>query len=683
MKAPTAKQIQFEWQRPTGAASDPWAWLRDRDDPDTIAYLQAENAYADDYFAPHSDFIETVFGEIKSRVKETDLAAPVRKGAWWYTTRTEEGSSYSIHCRGAERASATDHVMFDENVEAQGHEYFSLGAFAVSPDHSLLAWSIDTDGGERYTMRIRDLATGSDLDDVLTDTTWGGCAWSSGALSASDLSESAGRWVFYVKPDAAMRPFQVWRHRVGTAQVDDTLVFEDLDERFFVSVDLTRSGEWIVIESSSKLSSEVALVASRDPLAAPHVVRSRTDDVEYHLDHWGDHFVVLTNLDAEDFRVMTAPVGEPGNWTEFVSHQPGRRIVDVEPFESHLVVHEWHSAQQRLRIVWLGGRERVVDLGNEPHEVELDSNPEWSTTSVRFAYQSLTTPMSVYTEDVNTSERELLKQTPVPGVDLGQYTASREWATAPDGTLVPLDIVRRVDALADGTAPCVVYGYGSYEISLAPWFSVARLSLLDRGWTFVLVHSRGGGELGRRWYLDGKLLAKANTFSDTLACCEHVIASGWAAPHRLSLRGGSAGGLLVGACINVRPDLFASAVAEVPFVDVVSTMSDPSLPLTITEWEEWGDPREQPYADYMLSYSPYDNVGEHDYPALYVTAGLNDPRVSYHEPAKWVAKLRQQRTNQCPLIFKCEMGAGHGGPSGRYESWRDEARVIAFMCATT
>ena len=678
MQAPTAKQIPFEWQRPTGAVSDPWAWLRDRDDPDTIAYLHAENAYAADFFAPQADFIETVFGEIKSRVKETDLAAPVRKGPWWYTTRTEEGSSYAIHCRGVERASAIDHVMLDENTEAEGHEYFSLGAFAVSPDHSLLAWSSDTDGGERYTMRIRDLATGSDLDDVLTDTTWGGCAFSGGKQSGG-----AHPWVFYVKPDAAMRPFQVWRHRVGTAQADDTLVFEDLDERFFVSVDLTRSGEWIVIESSSKLSSEVALVASNDPMAAPQVVRVRADDVEYHLDHWGDHFVVLTNLHAEDFRVMTAPLDEPGTWTEFVAHQPGRRIVDLEPFETHLVIHEWHSAQQRLRVLWLDGRERVVDLGNEPHEVELDSNPEWNTTSLRFAYQSLTTPMSVYSEDVNTSERELLKQTPVPGVDLGQYTASREWATASDGTLVPLDIVRRVDTLADGTAPCIVYGYGSYEISLAPWFSVARLSLLDRGWTFVLVHPRGGGELGRRWYLDGKLLSKMNTFTDTLACCEHVISSGWAAPHRLSLRGGSAGGLLVGACINMRPELFASAVAEVPFVDVVSTMSDPSLPLTITEWEEWGDPREQPYADYMLSYSPYDNVGEHDYPALYVTAGLNDPRVSYHEPAKWVAKLRQQRTNERPLIFKCEMGAGHGGPSGRYESWRDEARVIAFICATT
>jgi oligopeptidase B len=401
------------------------------------------------------------------------------------------------------------------------------------------------------------------------------------------------------------------------------------------------------------------------------------------VDHWGDRFIVVTNLEAEDFRVMTAPLDAPDQWTEFVPHEPGRRILGAEPFADHLVIHEWHHAQQRLRVIWLDGSERVVDLGAEPHEVELDANPEWSTDTVRFSYQSLTTPASVYEEHVTTAERTLLKQTPVPGVDLSRYTASREWATAPDGTQVPVDVVRLAGAVPDGTAPCAVYGYGSYELSMAPWFSVARPSLLDRGWTWALVHPRGGGELGRRWYLDGKLQHKVNTFTDTIACCDHLISAGWAAPGRVSLRGGSAGGLLVGACINLRPELFASAVAEVPFVDVVSTMSDPSLPLTITEWEEWGDPREEPSASYMLSYSPYDNTAARPYPALYVTAGLNDPRVSYHEPAKWVAKLRSMWSTDRPLVFKCEMGAGHGGPSGRYERWRDEARVIVFLDATT
>ncbi|MCU1387803.1 MAG: Protease [Ilumatobacteraceae bacterium] len=672
MEAPVAKQVPFEWTRPTGPSSDPWAWLRDRDDPDTIAYLEAENAYADDWFAPRSAFVETIFEEIKSRVQETDLAAPVRKDGWWYTSRTEQGLSYGIHCRGRTADTASEQTLLDENVEADGHDYFSLGAFDVSPDHRLLAWSSDVDGSERYTMRIRDLDTGTDLDDTLEDTTWGGCAWS-----------ADNRHLFYVKPDDAMRPFQVWRHELGTSQDADVLVVEDDDERFFVSVDLSRSGEWIMIESESKLSSEVSLVSAADPTASPRIVRERVADLEYHLDHWGDRFVVVTNLDAEDFRIMTATIDAPDVWTEFVAHEPGRRILGAEPFATHLVVHEWHHAQQRVRILWTDGKERVIDLGSEPHEVELDANPEWSTDTVRYSYQSLTTPASIYEEHIVTADRTLLKQTPVPGVDLAQYTASREWATAPDGTLVPVDVVRRVGTFADGTAPCAVYGYGSYELSMAPWFSAARLSLLDRGWTWALVHPRGGGELGRRWYLDGKLQHKINTFTDTIACCDHLVAAGWAAPNRVSIRGGSAGGLLVGACINLRPELFASAVAEVPFVDVVSTMSDPSLPLTITEWEEWGDPREEPSASYMLSYSPYDNTAPNPYPALYVTAGLNDPRVSFHEPAKWVAKMRHVAPSERPLVFKCEMGAGHGGPSGRYERWDDEARVIAFLDANT
>ena len=672
MEAPVAKQIPFEWSRPTGPASDPWAWLRVRDDPDTVAYLEAENAYADAWFAPRAALVETVFEEIKARVQETDLAAPVRKDGWWYTSRTEQGLSYGIHCRGRSRETAAEQILLDENSQAEGHEYFSLGVFEVSPDHNLLAWSSDVDGSERYTMRIRDLNSGADLDDVLLDTTWGGCAWS-----------ADNQHVFYVKPDEAMRPFQVWRHRLGTTQAEDTLVFEDLDERFFVSVDLTRSGSWIIVGSESKLTSESSLIPASHPTETPRVVRQRTPDLEYHVDHWGDRFIVVTNLDAEDFRVMTAPLDAPNQWTEFVPHESGRRILGAEPFADHLVIHEWHHAQQRLRVIWLDGSERVVDLGAEPHEVELDANPEWSTDTVRYSYQSLTTPASVYEEHITTAERTLLKQTPVPGVDLSRYTASRQWATAPDGTQVPVDVVRLAGAVPDGTAPCAVYGYGSYELSMAPWFSVARLSLLDRGWTWALVHPRGGGELGRRWYLDGKLQHKVNTFTDTIACCDHLLSAGWAAPGRVSLRGGSAGGLLVGACINLRPELFTSAVAEVPFVDVVSTMSDPSLPLTITEWEEWGDPREEPSASYMLRYSPYDNTATKPYPALYVTAGLNDPRVSYHEPAKWVAKLRSLWSTDRPLVFKCEMGAGHGGPSGRYERWRDEARVIVFLDATT
>lgn len=668
---PVAKQVPHVWHRPTGPVADPWAWLRDRDDPDTLAYLEAENAYTAAWFAPHEPLVETLFAEIRSRTQETDEGVPVRKGGWWYVSRTVEGQPYGIHCRGRSPEVAIEQVLLDENVEASGHEYFALGAFDVSPDHRLLAWSVDLDGREHFTLRVRDLERGVDLDDELRDTSWGGTAWS-----------ADGQHLFYVTADEQERPCRVWRHRLGTAQADDVEVWYEPDERFYVSLELSRSGDWIVVDASSQVSSEVRLVPASDPTAEPLVVRPREPDHEYHVDHWGDRFVVLTNDAALDFRVMTAPLDDPAAWTELVPHRPGRRITRIEPFAGHLVLHEWSDAQPRVRLLARDGTESTLDLGAEPHDVELDANPEWETDVLRLSYESLTTPRTVLDVDVVTGERTVRKRTPTPNVDLARYVATREWATAPDGTRVPLDVLRFADAQPDGTAPALVYAYGSYEASMPPWFSVARLSLVDRGWTWALAHPRGGGELGRRWYLDGKLLHKRNTFTDTVACAEHLVSTGWAAPGRLAVRGGSAGGLLVGACVSMRPDLWGAAVAEVPFVDVVTTMSDPSLPLTVTEWEEWGDPRAEPFASYIASYSPYDNTGPAPYPALYITAGLNDPRVSYHEPAKWTAKLRAVTTGDAPILLRCEMGAGHAGPSGRYDRWRDEARVLAFLLVT-
>jgi oligopeptidase B len=671
MDAPVAKLVPHTWQRPTGAVDDPWAWLRDRDDPDTIGYLEAENAYMRAWMADHDELVTTIFEEIKARVQETDLGVPVQHGDWHYVSRTVAGQSYPIHCRGTTPATADEHLVLDQNVEATGHDFFDLHAFEPSHDHRLLAWSADLDGSERYVLRVRDLGTGRDLDDVIENTAWAGVAWA-----------ASGDHLFYVRNDAQMRPFQVWRHRLGSPANDDVLVFEEPDERHFVSVDLTRSGEWIVISSDSRTTSEVHLVPAADPLAAPRLVRMRATDVEYHVDHWGDRWVILTNLDAEDFRVVTAPLDAPDEWTALIDHVPGRRIAGIEPFAGHLVVHEWRDAQQRLRVVFRDGTERDVELGDEPHQVDLGFNGVWDTTTLRFVFQSLVTPMSVYDTDVVTGEHILLKQTPTPGVDLAEYRSSRSWATAADGTRVPVDIVHHRRIEPDGSAPCVVYGYGSYEASSPPWFSVARLSLLDRGFVWALAHPRGGGELGRHWYLDGKLLNKRNTFTDTIAVTEHLVQTGRADPQRLAIRGGSAGGLLVGACVTMRPELYAVAIAEVPFVDVVTTMSDPSLPLTVTEWDEWGDPRAEPHASYMLGYSPYDNTVPRAYPAIYITAGLNDPRVSFHEPAKWTAKLRAVRTNEAPLLLRCEMGAGHGGPSGRYDAWRDEAQILAFLVTT-
>jgi oligopeptidase B len=669
---PVAPRRPHTWDRPTGPADDPYAWLRQKDDPETIAYLEAENAYADAWFAQRAELVDQLYEEIRSRIQETDESVPVQHGDWWYVTRTIEGQSYPVFCRGRSIDQA-DQVILDCNVEAAGHDYFDVHAVDPSPDHTLLAWSSDVDGSEIYTLRVRDLATGQELPDELTGTSsWGGVAWS-----------ADGQWLFYARPDEQMRPHEIWRHRLGTPMSDDVLVLREDDVRFGLAVEATRSEQWIVITAHSRTTSEVRLIPAADPTADPVLVRARSDEVEYSVDHWGDRFVVLTNLDAPDFRVMTAPLDDPGDWTELLPHVPGRRFTAAEPFAGHLVLHEWSDAQPKVRVLSPDGTDHALDFGGEPHDLELGANPEWTATSLRVVYTSLTTPASVYDIDVRTGERILRKRTPTPNLDLDRYTSLRTWATAPDGTKVPIDVVRHVDTPLDGTAPALIYGYGSYEYSIPPYFSAARASLLDRGYVWALVHPRGGGELGRNWWLDGRLTSKRNTFTDTIACAEHLANAGLADPARLGLRGGSAGGLLVGACITMRPELFRSAVAEVPFVDVVTTMSDETLPLTANEWEEWGDPRVEPYASYILSYSPYDNTGPAEYPALYVTAGLNDPRVSYHEPAKWVAKLRSVGAGQVrPLLLRTEMGAGHGGPSGRYEAWRDEARVLAFILST-
>jgi oligopeptidase B len=681
--------------------------MRDVEDPEFLQYLRDENSYGDQFFTAHDETIETIFGEIKSRVQETDMSTPVRNGPWWYVSRTQEGLSYPIHHRGPTRDTADRFVLLDENLEAEGHEYFDLGAFDASHDHRSFAWSMDTAGDERYTLRIRTFpdggggrsgdgigddggheSAGRDLDDVIEGVSNAGTAWS-----------QDGTTLFYVRPDDQERPSQVWRHRIGDVNAaDDTLVHDEPDERFFVAIGETRSAEWIVIHSASKTSSEVQLAPS-DLSADFTIVRPRRDDVDYQVDHWGDRLVMTTNDAAVDFRLLTAPID--GEWTtaeawaELVSHVPGRRITGADAFAGHLVVHEWADAQPRLRIIFRDNTfpERLVDLGDEPHDVDLSSNPEWNADTIRFVTHSMVTPPTLYEEQVATGERVLLRQAPTPNVDLTQYVTRRLWAPsagAESGTgdesasvLVPLDIVHHIDTPLDGTAAAVLYGYGSYEASLAPWFSVARLSLLDRGMVFALGHPRGGGELGRTWYLDGKLLAKQRTFDDMLACSEHLVAEQICAHDRLAIRGGSAGGLLVGACMTQRPDLYSSVIAEVPFVDIVSTMSDPSLPLTVTEWEEWGDPRTEPFASAMAAYSPYDNTVAAEYPAVYVSAGLNDPRVSVHEPAKWVARLRDVNASDQPVVMRTEMGAGHGGPTGRYDAWRDEARTLAFLLATT
>ncbi|MEY3290795.1 MAG: hypothetical protein RLY19_886 [Actinomycetota bacterium] len=663
---PAAPRRPHTWKRPTGDTVDPYAWMIKKDDPATIEYLTAENTFADSWFAERSGDIEAMFGEIKSRVKEDDSSYPVLHNAWWYSSRTETGKSYAIHSRGTSAATAGDMTLLDENIEAADAEYFSLGAFDVSNDGNLLAWSSDRDGSEHFTLRIRDIRTGTDLPDVIADTAWGGTAWS-----------TTDEWLLYVTPDDQMRPWQVWRHRIGTPTTDDVMIFEEPDERFFVGVGATRSGEWITIESSSKTSSETWILDASEPSGALTSLAPRQDNIEYSVDHWGDVFAITTNRDAVDFQVMLAPVSQPTEWSPFVTHVASERITQFDCFSTFGVMQRWVRGQQVIYLVHRDGTLAPVPVLSEPHEAEIDANPDYDTQGIRLSYQSLTSPATTAWYPLSGTGLETLKQTEVPSADLSLYVSERTWATSHDGVQVPVDIVRHRDTPTDGTAPALLYVYGSYEISVPPWFSVARLSLLDRGWVWALAHPRGGGEMGRDWYLNGKFLKKRNTFLDTIACATHLSENNMCNGDKIVVRGGSAGGLAVGASITIAPERFAGAIAEVPFVDIVSTMSDPSLPLTVTEWEEWGDPRVEPFATYMLGYSPYDNTVAVQYPQLYVTAGLNDPRVSYHEPAKWVARMRHE-SPQTTVVFRCEMGAGHGGPSGRYEQWRDEARTLSF-----
>ncbi len=668
---------------------DDWFWLRDRDDPDVRAHLEAENAYTQAVMA-HTDAVQQrVFDEIKSRIQETDTSAPVRKGPYEYFTRMIEGMQYGVHCRRpagtpglpdpfAEPGSPPgEEVLLDENTLAEGHDYFALGGFSVSPDHAQLAYSVDVTGGERYELRFRDLTSGDDHPDVVPDVYYG-LAW------AND-----DRTCFFVRPDAAMRPWQVWRHRLGAPAGDDALVYQEDDDRFYASVGRTRTGRYIIVAVGSKVTSESWFLDADDADASPRVVEPRRHGVEYDVDHHqssadGDRFFVLTNDDgAENFKLMVTPVDQPGrgHWRDVVAHRADVRLEDFDAFVDHLVLSERAEGLERIVVRRLADDDtHVIEMPDPVYSAGVGANPEFDIRTLRFEYTSLVAPVSSYDYDLQTRERTLVKRQPVPGYDPDRFESHRLWASAPDGVRVPISVVHTRGVAHDDTAPAVLYGYGSYEVSIDPTFSAARVSLLERGVVFAIAHIRGGGEMGRRWYEDGKLEHKPNTFTDFIACAEQLIAEGYASPARLAARGGSAGGLLMGAVVNLRPDLFRAIVAEVPFVDCLTTILDDTLPLTVTEWEEWGNPVEDPEIyKVMKSYSPYDNVETKDYPAMLVTGGLNDPRVQYWEPAKWVAKLRATKTDDQLLLLKMEMGAGHAGPSGRYHAWRDEAFVLAFL----
>jgi oligopeptidase B len=653
---------------------DEYFWLRERASPDVIAYLEAENRYT----AAMTEHLEPLrarlFEEIKGRIKQDDSSVPYRIDDWLYYVRFEDGKQYPIFARKRNALEAPEQIMLDANVEAEGHGYFHARADVVSPDHRVLAWATDTAGRRFYTIRFRDLTTGETYPDVIPNVT-NNLVW------AND-----SRTLFYTRQDpVTLRWHQVWRHRLGTDAAEDVLVYEEADDTFSTWVFRTKSRQNLMIASWQTLSSEYRYLAADDPEGAFRVVLPREGKHEYEADHFGDWFYIRSNDGARNFRLMRAPVAAVSKetWEEVIPHRDDVLLEGFEVFRDHLVVTERKGGLVRLRVrPWADAQaEHYIDFGEPAYSAWLQDNRELDTSVLRYGYSSMTTPNSVYDYDMTTREKTLMKRDEIlGGFDVADYATERIQAPARDGTRVPVSIVYRKDLFRQsGTAPLLLYGYGSYGYSIDAAFDPARVSLLDRGFVFGIAHIRGGQELGRQWYDDGKLLKKKNTFTDFIDVAEHLVAEGYADPERLYAWGGSAGGLLMGAVMNLRPDLFHGIVAKVPYVDVVTTMLDETIPLTTSEFDEWGDPKDLASYEYMLSYSPYDNVQAMAYPNLLVTTSLDDSQVQYWEPAKWVARLRARKTDGNLLLLKTNMQAGHGGASGRYERYRETAFEYAFL----
>ncbi len=670
---PVAKVEPVELTTHGHVRIDPYYWLRERDNPDVLAYLEAENAYTDAVMAHTKDLEDALFEEMKGRLKQDDASVPYRQDGYYYYTRFEEGQEYPVYCRKQGSLEADEQVMLDVNALAEGHDFFNVRGLEVSADGNLLAFAADTVGRRIYTLRFKNLATGQVLPVEIPVVT-GNVAW------AND-----NRTVFYTRQDpVTLRWHRIYRHRLGTDPAADALVYEETDETFSSFVFKTKSKRYLMIGSRQTLSDEYRFLDADDPGGSFQVVQPRQKNHEYGVDHYGDHFYIRTNDAAQNFRLMKTPVTTPTreHWQEVIPHRDDVLLEGFEIFKDHLVLAERKNGLRQLRIrPWDGSREHYLDFGEPAYLAYISTNPDFDTHVLRYGYTSMTTPNSTFDYDMNARTKTLLKQEEVlGGFDKDDYKTERLYATAGAGTRVPISLVYRKDLFRrNGSAPLLLNGYGSYGASRDATFSSARLSLLDRGFVFALAHVRGGSEMGRWWYEDGKLLNKKNTFTDFIACGEHLVRRQYADPQRLFAMGGSAGGLLMGAVVNMRPDLFKGVVAAVPFVDVVTTMLDESIPLTTGEYDEWGNPNDQTYYEYILSYSPYDNVEAKAYPHLLVTTGLHDSQVQYWEPAKWVARLRALKTDHNRLLLKTNMEAGHGGASGRFRSLRETAFEYAFL----
>lgn len=669
---PAAQVVPTQLEKHGHVRVDDYYWLNRRDDPAVIAYLEAENAYTEAVMAHTKDLQAALFEEIKGRIKQTDLSVPYREGDYYYYSRTEDGQAYPIYARKEGSLESSEQVMLNVNELAEGHEFYAAAGRRVSSGGDVLAFAEDTVGRRLYTLRFLDLGTGSFLDEEIPGTS-GSSAW------AED-----NRTIFYVKRDpGTLRAYQVYRHLLGTDPSQDELVYEEEDEEFSCYVWKTKSKRYVVISCSHTLADEHRFVDASQPDGEFRVFLPRERGHEHSIDHHGEHFYVRTNDGARNFRLMRTPVGQTGKayWEDVIGARDDVLVEGFEVFRDYLVVTERSDGLRQLRIrSWSGDEEHYVDFGEPDYLVWVHDNPEMDTHLLRFGYESMKTPESVYDYDMRTREKILLKREEVlGGFDTEDYITERLYAPARDGARIPISLVYRKGAKRDGNNPLVLYGYGSYGASIDASFGSSRLSLLDRGFVYAIAHIRGGQELGRAWYEDGKLLNKQNTFTDFIDAAEYLIEEGYTSPDRLFARGGSAGGLLMGAVANMRPDLWRGIVAHVPFVDVVTTMLDESIPLTTFEYDEWGDPNERKYYDYILSYSPYDRVEAKEYPSMLVTTGLHDSQVQFWEPAKWVAKLRALKTDDNVLLLKTNMEAGHGGASGRYKRYEELAFEYAFV----
>ncbi|WP_340114070.1 S9 family peptidase [Maribellus mangrovi] len=668
---PVAKKIPKELTIHGDTRIDNYYWLNQRENPEVIAYLEAENAYKNEVMKPTEELQEKLYNEIKSKIKEEDESVPYKKNGYYYYTKTEAGKEYYLLCRKKGNLDAEEEILLDVNQMAEGHEYYALGGYSVSKDNKILAYGVDTVSRRKYTIYFKNLETGELYKDAIPLTT-GGAVW------AND-----NKTVYYtLKDDVTLRSEKIMKHTLGTSAEDDQVTFYEDDETFDVFIYKSKTDEYLFIGSESTLTSEYRYLDANHPEGEFKIIQPRIRELEYSVDQAGDYFYIRTNLDAQNFRLMRTPLNatEKENWEEVIPHRDDVYFSDFDVFKDYLVLTERKEGISNIRVMPWKGEEYFIDFDEEVYSVHSSVNMDFDTDFFRFSYTSMTTPLSVFDFNLKTKERTLLKEQEVlGGYDKNNYETKRIYATAMDGTKIPMSIVYKKGMQKDGNNPALIYGYGSYGYTRDPSFSVARLPLLDRGFVYAIAHIRGSQIYGRQWYEDGKLLKKMNTFTDFNDCAQFLIDDGYTNSEKLFAMGGSAGGLLMGACINLKPELYNGVIAAVPFVDVVTTMLDESIPLTTSEFDEWGNPKEEKYYYYMKSYSPYDNVVAKDYPALLVTTGLHDSQVQYWEPAKWVAKLRDLKTDDNLLIFHINMDYGHGGASGRFEWIKETALEYAFI----